>query len=571
MGCTEKVSEELSAPATDASSTPPVETLDFELQNTKSKNLSYLLHQAGDSTSECKLSYLTAPSANDYDKTDTNSAIDCILDVEESDLFYQGIDLKLNASEGMCEYVRVKPFSYWNFQPGVTNRVLYQFSCEDNSCSSTLCGNTFKSFTDNGAAPGIYDEGDTFSNPTDASSPINFCYFNHKTKINRYGDDVTHAPNCDEGSVKIIKIKISGTNADDNCNFTTSVDPQSGEWPIESIETTECGGQFRACIAGPGEDFDTDFLTHTGRVHYNDGLGPMEKEFNIESPESRGLHSNRILANYTRSIATALNGTSEVYFSPGHLNNADHTFIGLHNVFSSTGFAGYTIETFSRGRGLPVFDPVYSSLYPAPMGHQITDGTSGTFLSSYAINGIDFEGDDQVDAYALATGPFRGVSNLVTPYYQFACLDKAFDIRAQIRLFVREWDRQFEHSNSAAINVISDVFQNATSALMDNNETPALDDFEVWNDIYDWDDFFLAPYGIHPDANGYYVIQAPVIDGSPGLYLENSYNVRVNPAAGVTFDYTGDVSAQNRMDDTGNEMYSPYDWRNFPTEVPEGP
>lgn len=551
MGCTEKVSEELSKPATSSSSSSSSSELySMKLTNTKNENFSHLLHLAGDAASDCELGFTTIPDADDYDKTDRDLSADCILDVEESDLFFQGFDIKMNISEGLCEYVRVRPFAYWNYQPGKTNRVIFEVDCEDDACNPTLCGNTFSTYIDTNG-DNVFDDHttDTFSNMVDDTTIAKMCYFDHTNYPERYGvDGASSAPNCDIGSVKTVVLNLSGNTTDNTCASSLTV---------TSVNEDDCGGELRNCLEGPDDDFGFDLTTHSGTIYFNNSLSAVEKDYNITSPYDLGKGSNRILANYNRACAGSDDGvTTTVFVDPGIVN--DTTQGTANTIFSSNNFAGYLTEIKQRTPNV-----------------QVTDGTTtinttlaGTGAYNYGdgINGIDFENDGTIDAYAYATGPFRGIAGGAQPYYQFSCLDKAYDIRAQIRLFVREWDRQFNiNTDSLAINAISDYYTADTVAKMDNGGTHDVDDLEDWNDFEDWDDFLLGDYGTTDTTPNYYVAPTATLEST---MLNSNYQwYRYDASVPTNFaDFTGITTTTNRVDNTCTEMSSPFDWRNFPRD-----
>lgn len=85
---------------------------------------------------------------------------------------------------------------------------------------------------------------------------------------------------------------------------------------------------------------------------------------------------------------------------------------------------------------------------------------------------------DYASATAATVSPFGEES----PFYEFTCLDAAKDIKARIRLAVREWNRTFK------INDIFDLalFPRTTPNKMD---TFALSEFGTsYNNVKDWDD-----------------------------------------------------------------------------------
>ena len=69
-------------------------------------------------------------------------------------------------------------------------------------------------------------------------------------------------------------------------------------------------------------------------------------------------------------------------------------------------------------------------------------------------------------------------------YYEWRCLDKAFDIKARIRLLVREWNRMYDLST----NNIHEYIPVEVPSLMDATGTE-LSGFGDWNDSRDWEDY----------------------------------------------------------------------------------
>lgn len=83
---------------------------------------------------------------------------------------------------------------------------------------------------------------------------------------------------------------------------------------------------------------------------------------------------------------------------------------------------------------------------------------------------------------SLYVDPLAGAN----PFYKFECLDAARDIKARIRLVVREWDRSFRQSDSIDSIYPANFMDDATS---DSLSVP-------YNNIADWDDQPTTPvYG----------------------------------------------------------------------------
>jgi hypothetical protein len=97
--------------------------------------------------------------------------------------------------------------------------------------------------------------------------------------------------------------------------------------------------------------------------------------------------------------------------------------------------------------------------------------------NSYAYN-AQYWGDHITNSYTRLTqytDPFMQ-SN---PFYTFACLDSGFDIRARIRIMVREWDKDFKMTDGIDLsNPGTSVMDVVGTDLFGNN----------YNNRVDWDD-----------------------------------------------------------------------------------
>lgn len=545
--CTENVSEKLSASPKKSSTVSNVsEKYVLSLTNDMSANFTHHLHAAGDSTAECKLSFASLPETEDYVKSDRDVALDCILDVGETDLFEQGFKISLDISEGMCEYVNVQPFNFYKFQPGFSRKRYYEVDCEDAACNSSKCGVIFKTWVD-GDADGYVDFSE-LSNPVESEDLVKGCYFKHENREDTFYADINNdLPNCDEGYYEVVKPHHTGSTSDASC--AAELDADILEANLAATKTS-CDGKIRNCLEGPGEDFGIDdYPNYTSLIYYNETLSAINKSYSIQSPRARGYYTNMLLANFNRSCAGTNDGNGGVKTfhdigTTSHIGNSNYaseTDDGqgdANDIYSSTDFAGYLAETWART----------ASAEPDGYAGFTTTSAAGNFL--IGTFGIDDDGDNRIDAIPYATGPFRGYNLGVRNYYSFDCLDNARDIRAKIRLFVREWDRKFDKtSDESVINVISDKTAAYTAALMDNQGY--LDDDQSWNDILDWDDFLQMTHN-----EQYYI---PTAAEDPSYYVTDG---------GVTiFNFTGDNRGDTKINNTCNEMSSPFDWRNFPNDM----
>ena len=171
----------------------------------------------------------------------------------------------------------------------------------------------------------------------------------------------------------------------------------------------------------------------------NTDLDSYTRDISYDAPISLGhFGQNRHLANYSRICS-------------------DRTLpkVGLYETNSLNGAEVEEMNTFYPGNTFTI--PVE------------TDPVEGT-----------------TEGFKYSDHPLRSL-NGSQPYYQVLCLDQAQDVKAQIRIFIREWDRDFDE-DSIYLGRVSDV--NSVSEKFMDLEDELQDGTTEWNDRDDWDDIF---------------------------------------------------------------------------------
>lgn len=387
--------------------------------------LSFTAHKAGTIDEACELQAPTLGfDAKDYSKSDKTRALDCIIDVEELDLYIQGIEFEVQVDKFLCEYITYTPFRFMKHKPGKTQRKVFKVDC-DLGCGSHAglvgkCGKSYELWGGAGAPT-------TFTNEVLAPSQ---CLYDYDS-LNP--GSTTTFPNCDEGTISETVIQFT-TNSDTNvCNNNSPIQQE----PI----ITECGGNMRNCAAGPSiEEYPE--LTHTNTIYENTNLDSFTKSWKYNSPLSSQLRTNMNLSNFSRIC-------SDQSIKPRFDDSIFETIIN---------FKGDIVERLGHASSEPI------------------TRARKSFAALSAPDSTDY-----------AEHPHRSAL-AVTPYYSIECLDRAYDIKAQIRLHVREWDRTFT-SNSNALASISDIGKTSGDKLMDRRDD-TYDTTRVWNSRDDWDDFY---------------------------------------------------------------------------------
>lgn len=404
-------------------------------ENGQPSPYSFYLHKEGTLDSACEIQ---APAlgfdADDYQKNDENYAIDCVLEVQELDLFLQGAKVELQVDDLLCEYIGHAPFKFMQYQPGTTTKVIHEVIC-DSTCEediSSQCGRQYETENyDESNENNFFQPGVTFTNPY-LEEPR--CYFD-------YSDD--NGPNCDDGEVRILRYELrpnpNDVVQDENGNDVASCATLDPAVVRVSQETIDCAGDNLSCLAGPSVDLLEDREVVT-QIIDNSELNKFSQEFTYTAPEEKEYKSNMYLANYSRVCSdTSTDKTSA-------------------NVFETLTFKGEEIEDFRFFTG-----------------------------SQRSETGYSYTGNAS-DANVLANSPFRSTYGTM-PYYGFYCLDQARDVKAQIRLFIREWDKDFTQTDVYLARVSDAGTTVAADANMDNNTNQ--DTNVPWNSFSDWDDFYL--------------------------------------------------------------------------------
>jgi hypothetical protein len=359
----------------------------------------YALHKTGqaNSAARCRVSkedideFAVVQDGNIVD-------IECFMDGGESDIYNLGLNFKVDAGPGICEFVSFTPFSFYQYNVTPTNSTGVWGQVVGNSCSSsTIEANDF--ISDVAGLAAVLPGGDGSTTSLIGGTDGGFT-----PSLDVQSADICQALydngsiNCDTGTYEIRQYLIEENDTatpNGTCNY-------------ERLSTTvevDCNGKVNACKFGAIRDVfskseieDSNITTQI--VPSDSGI---TKEYEFKSPISQGHVTNRRLVNQV-------------------MNN---------QCSSETSVTTYNYDDW-RSRSA-------STNYLSP--NNITD-------------------------------PFMGAN----PYYTFNCLDGAYDLKARIRIVVRDWDRNFDKSSN-----IDSYF---ASFINDSS----LDPFGIsYNNRADWD------------------------------------------------------------------------------------
>jgi hypothetical protein len=467
FGCNEKISPELNSGGSSTTLPPPSpdsSTSEFYFQVTNQSNvvLNYVLHRTGlnHESTPCKISS-TVPLDDGMFKGENGSPfgdrlydIACYFEAEELALFYNGIKFNIEASPNTCDYVAYTPYSYFERMPGTTAAQFHGIECGEGDAAPDP-GDVAIYATTNGLLKS--DGGPIGCNEMiDKSTPqikrqiksINvdkkqFCAFDYTS---------SQGPNCDTGSVRftVHKLSISG-------------DPAEFKGEVSEENTTSCGGKVAACVNGAIRRESTLANATFGTVIY-DTEKNMEFKRSHELPgassfSSGGSHLN--IVNFRRGLA------SRDLDYVNYLDVNETNWIAEPERYN---FDPSVMESFSINQTI------------AGAALRSTEEATDWFINKYGYSGAP-----------LAADPFlaMNIANRTSPFYNFLCLDRAFEIRARIRMVVRDWDRVFP-SNNVSLSYISDIFEDVDNRRQDNPRELQVAEvggiFTPYNDVNDWDD-----------------------------------------------------------------------------------
>lgn len=550
--CNEKVSPELqqgSATTPDNSGGPTIvpEKYYFKLTNTAPVILNYKLHKtgAGNKSALCEVTD-TNPLTNAGFRTadpllsppgTSKNDITCYLEAEELSLRAGGLSFQIEASPNTCEFVSYGPFSYYNRMPGTSSGSYTAVVCMTDETNQSHINTLNPGPYDNSSFLSYDTGGGVFANTScntvlSESTPLAgdgalgnvprirqpFPLPEKDQHLCMYDYTEAGGPNCDEGVISIREYQVtydsakadaSGQAARTSAEATAKADysdgsdddgagPDDGTTSITPAEqtaittagntaynnayaawqptaksvyrTVRCGGSAANCIEGPIRKHSTD-TTRTNLISTTEFDKPFSVKYDYDNllPDRDG---NFVYANYRRDLANSniAYGTSE---KP---HNATYTGAWASAAFGKI-FEANLMERYSRN-----------------LNYNQTSMISQTINYTDGLNTImerNLQQDNRYNARPLAAEPYVGLgySYYTNPYYTFYCLDTAYDIKARIRLVVRDWDRIFPTDSSQELLSDMNLGSSARQDLQNFVEDPdSEDDYNDFNDLYDWDD-----------------------------------------------------------------------------------
>jgi hypothetical protein len=479
VACNEKVSPELQGAgsvsttggSSSGGSTVVPDEYYFRVVNKADTMLNFKVHKTGEGNANknCEITSATAFTSDGYRSDPATYDITCYYEAEELSLNFNGISYGLEVSPNSCPFIGYSPFSYYNYQPGDSSQEIDHLVCDDivtageaSTAEPAIGNSTCNSYRSKeaGSVDGIIESEDTF------------CNFNYTI----HDDAPADAPNCDTGIIKINEYVASKLDLDANgVPETVKVN--------QTLRTISCGGKAANCIEGPIK------LT-TLSPKYTNGLivskTVLNKSFTTQwdLPALFGIYSsNRRYVNYRRDLAS----TQIEYGDSNRLYNDS-------NPNNDTTLSSAYLSSFGDPLYKYSFEPNVMSNYSNNKRMNGTELVTSAMIEDRIYDYWGSRSGNLTAGRPLAAEPFIGFgSNKTNAYYTFYCLDNALDIRARVRMVVRDWDRVLSSSpTDVSFARISDVDLLPPFARQDVPYTVEVtgdtDSWNDFNDFFDWDD-----------------------------------------------------------------------------------
>lgn len=497
-GCNEKVSPELqegNSSSTPTSPSTPVapDEYYFSVVNSSDTLLNYKLHKtgAGNRNAKCEVRSTTQLSNDIFRGNPAANDITCYFDAEELSLYHSGFNFQVKASKNTCDFVGYMPYGYYNRIPGDSTATYYQMSCmsdETNDAQLALgAADRSLNITDSSGTVGCGDwiiaeniiPAGT-RNRFQPSSVEDLCAFNYTT-----GDK----EQCDVGVITVNELQVTYTPA-------TDTEPAIRKAEIVSREI-DCGGKVYNCVKGPTKELESEGtrFTEVIKTKLNEDF---TNEYKYEGLIGTG---NGIFeyANYRRNLSS-----TNIDYVTSAGNTPAYRSVWADPIFGSI-FEPRVKDFFANNLMLNNTDPLI----------EIDPSDPTTMLE------VEARKNNTTYHKPLAADPFLGLAGKVNPFYTFYCFDTAFDMKARIRMIVRDWDRVFP-SSTTDLELLSDLFRNSSA----RQDVPGLvelpDDNDVYirfNDLSDWDD--IVPMDRTPgsfDANATIWQPTPTVSFPDGWF-----------------------------------------------------
>ena len=501
--CNEKISPELqnsgNAGGGGTGTLVPPEEYFFKIENNSKDFLNYHLHRtgAGNSYKNCEIKSSTEFTSVRYAAEGTASAgvpltdhdnkvfdITCIFEAEELALYYSGLDFKFSASQNTCEYIGYSPYSYFKYLPGDSSKYMEAKTAANAGADCDAAGGE----PYNGGTLGCGLPGETFFVDTGITNPNSRALIT-EAQLCKFDYTASGGPNCDVGVIEY-----------NNCTYTLK-DDGTTDPPACTTEFKYCGGEISNCIGGPITSTELSGQTRGTEIYETTNNETFSMDFSLAGGKDTNSASNIGVANFRRDLsAFGLDFGITTLVPNATTEAADFGASFIASVFK---------ESVTANKK---FDPLVMDRYSSGRrGNGNVNSGLSTAQSAAAITSGH-------TAVPLAADPFLGIGsgNRTSPFYTFYCFDRAYEVKARIRMVVREWDRVFYPDAGKSLDkfaMISDIGNAATGGARIHNPIGIESEtdnevYNVYNDVVSWEDILFMERDnatlIWEPASGYF-------------------------------------------------------------------
>lgn len=476
VSCNEKVSPELQSsnsttPLPTPTSTTPEEFY-FSVTDASPTMANFKLHKtgAGNAAAKCEVRNTTGITNDDFRIPNSPNDITCYFEAEELGLYFNGFSFDINASKNTCDYVAYSPFGFYDWMPGDSTGEYTHVLCAN---SDTGNGNVAAGAADEGVNATVAGGGTIGCNQMASNDipvatreaftytdDIDLCHYNHQKQA---------GPNCDIGEITVNVLTVTRTLA-------TDTTPETVTGTLEE-RTINCGGAVAACVEGPTKELESNEARTTEiTAAVKDQV--VKQSYSLPGLIEGKYQSNRKYVNYRRDLAS-----KNINFI---------TALNLPAAYKSV----WADPSYSK-----IFDPQVMDFYKENL---MMDGST-QIINTASNPTTDWDNiaisDNKHKWRPYALEPFVGLVNTtdptdikgeyVNPFYTFYCLDTAWDIKARIRMMVRDWDRIYPTA-TGDLELLSDLFRGASARQDMANYVEVSADLDgniMFNDRGDWDDY----------------------------------------------------------------------------------
>ena len=510
IGCNEQISPALqnagsSTTVPGGGSTTP--KFYFKLEQNSAALFRYKMHKTGQGNRDVECKILEPEfSTSNFSTSPSTFDITCFLEAEEQTLYYNGLDLKLSASPDLCETVVYAPYNFFQHQPGSSSRSVNLYKCNGVTTITNLKYPGDAPYDNAGC-----DQAVETGLPTATSIPK---FIDSDQDLCDFDYSASGGPNCDEGTIAISEItfsvapdycadpagnEVSGSADEATCEGPAAT-PTGNTWvvgkQIASVPSTRlhsCGGSLNKCRAGVGlKTVTKTFKGLQSEVDIPEDGKEFTKNIALSAPNDLGYMTNIPLANFVRQCSGAVSNSNIDNFGTSAGSSA--AAVTAKKTFNPNVMDRYSLG-INYWAGAVTAENYYTAV--AAYSSQLTPRStaSSNVNTSSGMTKTFFAADSFMTTKSAIVSKGSVPLAATNPYYAFYCLNNSLDIKARIRLVVREWD-QFPDYEDQDFELLSDIFyQNSITpqlGRMDTAGTEVANDsnpFNDFNDVKDWDDF----------------------------------------------------------------------------------